>query len=157
MFEFHYTCILNSLLPAKGDSIGPLKVPICHPSAIVVHLFLSSVFYKVIYFSIDDNHSAQANKVVYIKDFDMITGLLAKIIGTANERQLKRLRTIVLKINAFEPHISGLTDAQLGEKTNYFREQLFQGKTLDDILPEAFATVREAAKRNLGNAILMCN
>ena len=80
----------------------------------------------------------------------MITRLLAKIIGTANERQLKRLRSIVLKINAFEPHISGLTDAQLAEKTNYFREQLFQGKTLDDILPEAFATVREAAKRTLG-------
>lgn len=80
----------------------------------------------------------------------MITRLLAKIIGTANERQLKRLRSIVLKINAFEPHISGLTDAQLAEKTNYFREQLFQGKTLDDILPEAFATAREAAKRTLG-------
>jgi preprotein translocase subunit SecA len=80
----------------------------------------------------------------------MITRLLAKIIGTANERELKRLRAIAAKINAFEPHISSLTDAQLADKTNYFREQLFQGKTLDDILPEAFATVREAGKRTLG-------
>ncbi|HRN78317.1 MAG TPA: preprotein translocase subunit SecA [Candidatus Dependentiae bacterium] len=80
----------------------------------------------------------------------MITGILAKILGTDNERKIQKLRPIVNQINALEPSISKLTDEQLGEKTNEFRKQLSQGKTLDDILPEAFACVREAAKRTLG-------
>lgn len=80
----------------------------------------------------------------------MIAKLLAKILGTNNIRQLRSLQPIVSKINAYEPQISSLTDEQLKEKTNEFREQLSRGKTLDDILPEAFAVVREASKRTLG-------
>lgn len=80
----------------------------------------------------------------------MIAGLLARIFGTDNIRQLKRLQPIVDKINAFEPAISSLPDEQLAQKTNEFRQQLAQGKTLDDILPEAYAVVREVSKRKLG-------
>ena len=80
----------------------------------------------------------------------MFAGLLAKILGTNNARQLKKLQPIVDKINSFEERIQNLTDAQLSLKTNEFREQLSQGKTLDDILPEAYAVVREAGKRQLG-------
>lgn len=79
----------------------------------------------------------------------MIAGLLAKIFGTANIRELRRLQPLVTHINEFERHISGLDDAQLASKTNEFREQLSQGKTLDAILPEAFAVVREVSKRTL--------
>ena len=80
----------------------------------------------------------------------MLASILAKILGTQNERELRRLRPIVEKINSFEPTISKLSDEDLALKTNEFREQLAQGKTLDDILPEAFAVVREASKRKLG-------
>lgn len=80
----------------------------------------------------------------------MIAQLLAKIMGTANVRQLNKLRPIVDKINSFEKTISSLTNEQLTAKTNEFRERLSKGNTLDDILPEAFAVVRETAKRELG-------
>lgn len=80
----------------------------------------------------------------------MITSILAKILGTNNARQLRKLQPIVDKINAFEPSIKALSDEQLKAKTNEFRERLMQGQTLDDILPEAFAVVREAAHRVLG-------
>lgn len=80
----------------------------------------------------------------------MIAGLIARILGTDNERQLRRAQPIVDQINAFEPTISSLTDEQLRNKTDEFREQLAQGKKLDDILPEAYAVVREVGKRKLG-------
>ncbi|HJM68557.1 MAG TPA: hypothetical protein QGF02_01295, partial [Candidatus Babeliales bacterium] len=80
----------------------------------------------------------------------MITNLLTKVFGSANLRQLNRLQPAVNKINALEPTISALTDEQLASKTNEFRQQLSQGKTLNDILPEAFAVCREACKRKLG-------
>lgn len=80
----------------------------------------------------------------------MIAQILAKIVGTANVRQLKKLKPIVEKINSLEPTIAALTLEQLRAKTDEFREQLSKGKTLDDILPEAFAVVREVAKRELG-------
>ena len=80
----------------------------------------------------------------------MITEILAKVFGTANIRQLKRIQPIVEQINALEPKIQALSDEQLTLKTTEFREQLAAGKTLDDILPEAFAVVRETAKRKLG-------
>ena len=80
----------------------------------------------------------------------MIAGLLAKIIGTRNAREIKRTRVIVQKINAFEKDISSLPDEQFALKTNDFREQLSRGKSLDDVLPEAYAVVREVAKRKLG-------
>src|SRR5581483_11623748 len=80
----------------------------------------------------------------------MIARILAKIFGSNNERQLKQLRPLVKKINDFEPMVSALTDEQLGAKTVEFRAQLAEGKSLDSLLPEAFAVVREAAKRTLG-------
>ena len=79
----------------------------------------------------------------------MIAKLLAKIFGTQNERELNRLQPIVEIINQWEPKISQLSDEQLTEKTNAFREKLAQGATLDDILPEVFAVVRETSKRKL--------
>lgn len=80
----------------------------------------------------------------------MIAQLLAKFFGTANARALKRMQPIVERINALEPSIQVLSDDALTLKTIEFKEQLAQGKTLDDILPEAFAVVRETAKRKLG-------
>ncbi len=80
----------------------------------------------------------------------MFARIIAKILGTNNDRQLQKLRPIVARINSLEPVISSLSDEQLAGKTNEFREQLSKGKTLDEILPEAFAVVREAAKRTIG-------
>src|SRR5918999_1813811 len=79
----------------------------------------------------------------------MIGQLLAKVIGTQNERELKRLRPLVAEINAFEPSIQPLTDEQLREKTDEFRKRVADGETLDDLLVEAFAVVREAGRRVL--------
>lgn len=80
----------------------------------------------------------------------MITQLLSKMFGTANERKIKQLRPIVEKINSFEPAINALMDEDLAAKTNEFRERLSQGESLDDLLPEAFAVVREVSKRTTG-------
>jgi len=80
----------------------------------------------------------------------MFTKILSKIIGSANERQLRKLMPFVQKINALEPTISALTDDQLAAKTLEFKERLARGATLDDILIEAYATVREVSKRKLG-------
>ena len=80
----------------------------------------------------------------------MISNILAKIFGTANLREIKNLQKIVKKINNFEPEISSLTDEELSSKTNYFKKLLSSGKTLDNILPEAFAVVRETSKRKIG-------
>jgi preprotein translocase subunit SecA len=79
----------------------------------------------------------------------MIGQLLAKVIGTQNERELKRLRPIVTDISALEPSIQPLTDEQLRGKTDEFRKRLANGESLDDLLPEAFAVVREAGRRVL--------
>ena len=70
-----------------------------------------------------------------------------KIFGDPNEKELKRLQPIVEKINSYEPNISKLNDEELKNKTPEFRERLNKKETLDDILPEVFAVVREAAKR----------
>jgi len=70
-----------------------------------------------------------------------------KIFGDPNEKELKRLQPIIEKINNYEPDISKLNDEELKNKTSEFRERLDKGETLDDILPEVFAVVREAAKR----------
>jgi len=70
-----------------------------------------------------------------------------KIFGDPNEKELKRLQPIIEKINSHEPDISKLDDEELKNKTPEFRERLDKGETLDDILPEVFAVVREAAKR----------
>jgi preprotein translocase subunit SecA len=80
----------------------------------------------------------------------MIQTLLAKVIGTQNERDLKRLRPLVAEVGAFEPAVTALSDEQLRAKTAEFRQQFAGGKTLDELLPEAFAVVREAGRRVLG-------
>jgi preprotein translocase subunit SecA len=74
---------------------------------------------------------------------------LAKVFGTANERDLKRMAPIVTAINALEPSVQLLTDDQLRAKTVEFRDRFKNGEALDDLLPEAFAVVREAGKRTL--------
>src|SRR5690349_21091645 len=79
----------------------------------------------------------------------MIGQLLAKVIGTQNERELKRLRPRVAEINALEPSIQPLSDEQLRGKTAEFKQRLANGEALDDLLPEAFAVVREAGRRTL--------
>ena len=77
-------------------------------------------------------------------------GLISKIFGTYSERELKSIYPIVDKIEALEDDYRAMTDAQLQAKTAEFKERLANGETLDDILPEAFATAREAADRVLG-------
>src|SRR5690349_9763533 len=79
----------------------------------------------------------------------MIGQLLAKVIGTQNERELKRLRPRVAEINALEASIQPLSDEQLRGKTAEFRQRVANGEPLDDLLPEAFAVVREAGRRVL--------
>src|SRR5438477_1165040 len=79
----------------------------------------------------------------------MIQNILAKIVGTQNERDLKKLRPIVGEVGAFEPTIEALSDEQLRAKTAAFRTWVANGESLDDVLPEAFAVVREAGKRVL--------
>ena len=76
-----------------------------------------------------------------------IFGVLTKVFGTQNTRTLKLLWPIVAQVNAWEPDIQKLTDAALRAKTGEFKERLAAGASLDDILPEAFAVVREASKR----------
>ena len=72
-----------------------------------------------------------------------------KLFKSYSEKEVKRVRPIINKINGLEEEISKLSDSELRAKTEYFKEQLKEGKTLDDILPEAFAVVREASKRVL--------
>ena len=79
----------------------------------------------------------------------MIGQLLAKVVGTQNEREIKRLRPRVTEINSLEPAIRALSDEQLRQKTTEFKERVAAGTSLDDILPEAFAVVREGGKRVL--------
>jgi preprotein translocase subunit SecA len=79
----------------------------------------------------------------------MIGQLLAKVIGTQNEREIKRLRPAVAEINALESQIQALTDEQLRDKTSEFRKRFAEGATVDDLLVEAFAVVREAGRRVL--------
>ena len=77
-------------------------------------------------------------------------GILSKIFGTYSEKEVKRVMPIVAKINSLEDEINKLSDKELQNKTIEFKERLKNGETLDDILPEAFAVIREASKRVLG-------
>ena len=77
-------------------------------------------------------------------------GFLEKLFGTHSQNELKRIYPIVDHIEALEPEMQKLSDEELRDKTREFKERLGNGETLDDILPEAFATVREAASRTLG-------
>jgi len=80
----------------------------------------------------------------------MSDSLLQRIFGSDNQRYLTKIDPLVSKINGFEPIISLLSNEELQGKTNEFRERLAKGESLDDLLPEAFAVVREASKRTLG-------
>ena len=80
----------------------------------------------------------------------MLASLIGGISGTKNERELKRMRKIVEQINALEPTISALGDADLSAKTPEFKQRFQNGESLDKLLPEAFAVCREAAKRVMG-------
>jgi preprotein translocase subunit SecA len=80
----------------------------------------------------------------------MIPGLIKKIFGSRNDRLIRQYSQTVSRINAFEPEIEALSDEQLTAKTVEFKQRLAAGETVDDILPEAFAVVREAGKRVLG-------
>ncbi|HKT85654.1 MAG TPA: preprotein translocase subunit SecA [Novosphingobium sp.] len=80
----------------------------------------------------------------------MLGAIVKSIFGSSNDRYVKSLDRIVQQINAFEPTLEGYSDEELAAQTARFREQLAAGSTLDDILPEAFATVREASKRVFG-------
>jgi preprotein translocase subunit SecA len=80
----------------------------------------------------------------------MLGALAKSLFGSSNDRYVKSLGKTVAQIAAFEPTISALTDEELTDQTRKFRERLAQGESLDDLLPEAFATVREAGKRVLG-------
>ena len=76
--------------------------------------------------------------------------LMQKLFGSHSEHELKRIKPIVDKIESYREAMGKLTDEQLKQKTKEFKERLSKGETLDDILPEAFAVVREAGKRVLG-------
>ena len=80
----------------------------------------------------------------------MLTQVLTKIFGTKHDREMKKIRPVVNKINSFEPALQALSDDQLKAKTPEFKARLAKGETLDDILPEAFAVCREASRRVLG-------
>ena len=80
----------------------------------------------------------------------MFAALAKSVFGSSNDRYVRSLGKIVDAINGFEPTISALTDDELKNQTVIFRQRLEQGAKLDDLLPEAFATVREAATRTLG-------
>lgn len=77
-------------------------------------------------------------------------GLLSKVVGTHSEREVKRVLPIVDKIEKLEPDYEKLSDEQLKDKTREFKNRLSEGESLDDILPEAYAVVREASKRTIG-------
>src|SRR3954454_15460375 len=80
----------------------------------------------------------------------MFASVAKSIFGSANDRYVRGLGKYVDAVNGFEPNISAMTDDELGSQTERFRQRLADGEKLDDLLPEAFATVREAAIRTLG-------
>ncbi|MCM2333508.1 MAG: preprotein translocase subunit SecA, partial [Anaeromyxobacteraceae bacterium] len=80
----------------------------------------------------------------------MIDYVLKKVLGTKNERELKKIRPIVARINELEPRMKALADADFPRLTAQWKAEVQQGRTLDDLLPEAFALVREAGVRALG-------
>ncbi|MDX2497171.1 MAG: preprotein translocase subunit SecA, partial [Desulfobacterales bacterium] len=80
----------------------------------------------------------------------MVSNLLTKVFGSKNERELKKIEPVVEKTNAFEPRIQTMSDEDLKAQTQRFKDRLNNGESLDDLLPEAFATVREASVRTLG-------
>jgi preprotein translocase subunit SecA len=98
---------------------------------------------------VDPSPEGEPSRPVLQPDLRMLPKLLTSIFGSRNDRLLKQYRAVVAKINALEPQFEALDDAALRAKTAEFKQRLEQGSTLDDLLPEAFATVREASKRTL--------
>jgi preprotein translocase subunit SecA len=88
--------------------------------------------------------------IFWHEDYTMIQGFLTKIFGSRNERLIKSLRSRVEQVNAIESSLTGLSDEQLKAKTPELKAKVAAGASLDDVLPEAFAVCREAAKRSLG-------
>ena len=80
----------------------------------------------------------------------MLTKIVKKVFGTRNDREIKRMMKVVDAINAHEEELTRISDEEIRNKTREFKDRLAKGATLDDLLPEAFAVVREAAKRTLG-------
>ncbi len=80
----------------------------------------------------------------------MLNALFTKIFGSRNDRLVKKMGRVVDQVNAFEDAIKALSDEELKAKTAEFRQRYADGETLDEMLPEAFATVREASVRTLG-------
>src|SRR5215467_14286687 len=80
----------------------------------------------------------------------MFNAIVRRILGTKHERDVKRMRPVVDEINAFEPSLTALSDAELRDKTDELRKRLADGAALDELLPEAFAVCREAARRAAG-------
>ena len=87
----------------------------------------------------------------------MIKNIFEKIFGTYSSRELKRIYPIADKVMSFEDHFKKLSDNELKAKTQEFKDRLAKGETLDDILPEAFAVVREVSDRVLNEAFLCPN
>ena len=87
----------------------------------------------------------------------MFGEILKKIVGSKNDRELKRIRPMVDQINDFEQRVSPLTDDQLRAKTAEFKERIGKGESLDEILPEAFAVVRETAQADPRRTPLRCS
>jgi len=79
----------------------------------------------------------------------MFLNILTKVFGSKNERELKKMQPLVERINALEPDMQALSDAELKDRTRQFKKRLLEGETLEDLLPEAFAAVREASVRTL--------
>jgi len=87
---------------------------------------------------------------IFIMEVIVMLKIIEKVIGSYSDRELKRIKPIVDEIEAWEPKIQALSDEELRRKTPEFKKRLAEGETLDDILPEAFAVVREASRRVLG-------
>ena len=97
-----------------------------------------------------DPSFAGARRLRYDYGDSMLKQLVRRVVGTKNDRELKRMQPLVARINELGPEIAALGDAELRARTAAFRERLDQGAPLDDLLPEAFAVVREASTRVLG-------
>src|SRR3990170_6847721 len=80
----------------------------------------------------------------------MVLGIVKKVLGDYNEKELRKLWPVVVEVNELEEEVAALSDEALAAKTSEFRRLLAEGETLDDILPEAFAAVREASRRRIG-------
>ena len=80
----------------------------------------------------------------------MLSKLLKNVFGSSNDRQLRPIRKLVNEINALEDNFKSLTDGDLSNQTDRFRDRLIKGETIDQLLPEAFAVVRETSSRVLG-------